>query len=161
MTDEFFPPATEPAPETDIDGEAPVVVPVASEPVAAPVEPPAPVAEPLPPATPEPVPAIVESVPEVPQTVSEVIQNAAVPVAGPTVQELAAASAQDPTTKSPFKPTPGVCGHCGNADSVEPQSHYAFCYKCGRWSDYQGNPIMGNPHARANVSETFPWANAL
>ena len=132
MTDEFFPPVT---PEPDSSPQPSVED--AVEPVLELVQPPQPVV------VPEPVP-------------TPVIQT---PVG--ITQEAAAASAQDPTTPSPFKPNSGVCGHCGNADSLEPQSHFLFCYKCGGWSDVNGYPIQGNPHARANVSETFPWANAL
>ena len=115
---------------------------------------------------PEPVaeePVVEPVVEPVLQDVSQVIQpevpevQAPVPV-GPSPEEALAIS-NDPTTPSPFKPTPGVCGHCGNAIVVESQGHAYLCHACGKWSDNSGNPIDGNPHALANVSETFPWAN--
>lgn len=120
--------------------------------------------EPVEPVDPEPVPApdVVEPEPEVTvESVPEPEVEVPAVVAPRMTAAQAEADSHNPKTPSPFKWTPGVCGHCGNADSTEPQSHHLFCYNCGRWSEMDGRPIEGNPHARANVSETFPWANAL
>jgi hypothetical protein len=74
-----------------------------------------------------------------------------------TSEELLAAS-NDPSTPSPFPAQPGICGHCGNADT-EMQGHCVFCFHCGKTSNFDGTPIIGNAHFRANYSSTLPEAN--
>ena len=164
MTTEYFPPEN---PDTvavseNADIEQPVVEPV-PEPEPEPVlqtpsdtienaVPSEPVSEPEPEAQPEAVapPADVPAGPD-PRDPQH---------RGALTKAQVAAVAADPTTPSPFKITPGVCGWCGS-DYTEAQGHADLCHYCGKWSLPDGTPIDGNPHARANMSETFAWANSL
>jgi hypothetical protein len=76
----------------------------------------------------------------------------------PTSEELLKIS-NDPTTPSPFPQQPGICAHCGNADKVDMQAHWYSCLSCGKSTNFDGTPIKGNGHFRANYSTTLPEAN--
>lgn len=54
---------------------------------------------------------------------------------------------------------PETCGHCGEAELmvINPQSLH--CLRCGKQSNHDGTPIVGNAHHRANYSTTLPEAN--
>ena len=58
----------------------------------------------------------------------------------------------------PIEPQPEMCGHCGQ--DTEMNGHWLQCYSCGKLSNLDGTPIFGNGHFRANISTTFPEANA-
>ena len=59
--------------------------------------------------------------------------------------------------KWPIEPQPEMCGWCG--EDAETQNYALLCYHCGRWSNLDGTPIVGNVHHRANVAVTMPEAN--
>ena len=145
MTTEYFPPEN---PDTVAVSENADI----EQPVVEPVPEPEPVSEPEPEAQPEAVapPADVPAGPD-PRDPQH---------RGALTKAQVAAVAADPTTPSPFKITPGICGWCGS-DYTEAQGHADLCHYCGKWSLPDGTPIDGNPHARANMSETFAWANSL
>lgn len=59
----------------------------------------------------------------------------------------------------PIQPQAEMCGHCGQ--DTEMQGQHLYCFHCGKLSMFDGTPIFGNAHFRANLSETFPAANRL